>query len=413
MISLQDLVRTLLGRTGAIKVAAIKGADLTKAEISRAINFARIALIIGLVFLHYQKFPGASADPFNGLDLNFHPGVTWATGSILFFFFSVVPLLSMVSGWLFFSFDAGQAWPAIRRRVKTRFLSLYMPLVIWNVVYLAGIYLLFVTHPEHPLLRDLNVNLGTAGLKDFINAIFGLTAAPIGFQFWFVRDLFLTVLVTPIFWLLLRYIPWIGAVVLCAAWLGNVQFGFFRLDVPFFFYMGALVHLKQMRLTIPMSATIALTIAYVALSILRAAAPFWVDFSDPAAHHAVLNIATRAMRIVGVLGCWGVLYRVAQMKWGTILGQNYGGLAFFLHSAHWPALALIKIYLWPYLPAETAPWMLLHYFVSVALTVIFGVGLGKLSATYVPRFFSLMNGGRLLGQTKAQALARETVAPTP
>jgi hypothetical protein len=116
----------------------------------------------------------------------------------------------------------------------------------------------------------------------------------------------------------------------------------------------------------------------------------------------LLDIATCFMRIVGVIGCWGVIYRVAQTKWGRDIGGRYGGLAFFLHSAHWPLLVIMKTMLWPIVPNENDVWMLVHYVTSVALTVVTGVGLGKILAHKAPRFFALMNGGRLLGESKAR-----------
>ncbi len=369
---------------------------LSPAEISRSIGLARIALIIGLVFLHYDTFPNVSVSPFRGFDPQEHQAATWLASTILFFFYSVVPLLSMISGWLFFS-KAEDSLAAIVRRVRRRFVSLYLPLVVWNVAYLAILYALYRANPQAPLLGEINVNFADAGWKNYLNAVTGLTHTPIGFQFWFVRDLFVTALFAPVFWLALRRAPWLGAALLCAMWLSHTTFYlFFRPDVPFFFYLGAMVRLKRVDVTLSLPATVAAAALYLALAGTRALATLIVPVEG--AEPLWLAEATLCMRLVGVVACWGVLYRMAQTPWGGAAAK-FGGLAFFLHSAHWPLLAFVKLQLWPLLPAETDGWMMVHYVASVTVTVAVGLGLGLGLARGMPRVFSLMNGGRLLEQT--------------
>src|SRR4051794_6097888 len=86
-------------------------------QLAITINFARITLIVGLVFLHYESFPNVGVSPFRGLAIGSpHPIAFFINSFVLFFFFAVVPLLSMISGWLFFSFT-GEPWAALRRRI--------------------------------------------------------------------------------------------------------------------------------------------------------------------------------------------------------------------------------------------------------------------------------------------------------
>jgi hypothetical protein len=86
---------------------------------------------------------------------------------------------------------------------------------------------------------------------------------------------------------------------------------------------------------------------------------------------------------------------VALTNFGAAVA-HYGGLAFFLHAAHYPLIAEVKLILWDLWPAETQPWMLAHYVASVTVTVAVGIGLGLALARFAPRIFALFNGGRLL-----------------
>lgn len=374
--------------------AAVRGDGpaLTKEELSRTINFARISLIVGLVFLHYEWFPNARISPFRGLDPTQNQVATFLQSFVLFFFFSVVPLLSMISGWLFFSFLVDPA-TALLSRIRRRFASLYLPLVFWNTLFLAVLLLLFLAAPGHRLLAEMNIDFASAGAMDYLNALFGITAHPIGFQFWFVRDLFVTVLVSPLLWLALTRAPWVGAVILGAAWLsGHDLWIFFRTDVVFFFYLGGWIRLRGWPVEIDGRAALIFLALYVLLCALRTLAPYFVGDGNP----YVLQVMTRGMRLVGVLACWGLFQRIALTPLGGVVAR-FGGFAFFLHAAHYPLIAEVKLILWNVLPAETQPWMLAHYVASVAVTVTIGVGFGVLLTRLAPKAFALLNGGRIVG----------------
>jgi hypothetical protein len=387
--------------------AVVRGgaAPLSKEDLSQTISFGRISLIVGLVFLHYEKFPNAQLSPFRGLDPTHNQVATFVGSFVLFFFFSVVPLLSMISGWLFFSFrDA--PWAALISRMRRRFTSLYLPLVFWNLLFLAILLALFHLHPGYPLLGEMNIDFRSAGVMDYVNAIFGITHHPVGFQFWFVRDLFVTVLVSPILWLFMTRTPLVGAAFLGAAWLsGHDLWIFFRTDVVFFFYIGGLIRQRRLPVEIGAQATLIFACAYLVMCAVRTLAPYVVD-GDP----FVLQVATRGMRLIGVLACWGVFQRIALTPMGGIVAR-YGGFAFFLHAAHYPLLAEVKLVLWPLMPAETQPWMLVHYLASVAVTVAIGIGLGVALTQFVPKAFSLLNGGRLVA-SPVRALRQPTPVPS-
>lgn len=362
-------------------------------ELSQTISFARIALIVGLVFLHYHFYPNSRFSPRSGENTEYQIA-TLINSFFVFFFFSVVPLLSMVSGWLFFSFATdpdADVKAALIHRIRRRLLSLYLPLVFWNTLFLVILLLLFVLDPAHMLLGELEIDFNAAGALDYMNAVFGITDHPIGFQFWFVRDLFVTVLVSPLLWLLLRMAPYKGMVFFGLVWIsgGNLWI-FLRGDVPFFFYLGGLLRIRGSSLEIGRRATVALISVYVVLVALRTLIPYFVDMQPQ-----LLSVATRGVRLVGVVACWGVFLHVALTPLGAIVAR-YGGLAFFLHAAHYPLLGEVKIILRNFIPAETDFWMLAHYAASVAVTVVMGISGGMLLARWAPNWFALFNGGRTL-----------------
>jgi hypothetical protein len=364
------------------------------ASLSCAIEVSRVLLVIGLVFLHYFSFPNVSTSPFVGMDPLHHPVATFVNSFVLFFFFSAVPLLSAISGWLFFGFG-GDAWAAMAKRLRKRAGSLVAPMVAWNLFAVLLAVALWRAVPTSGLFTQFGFDPETAGVFGTVDAVLGITRLPIAFQFWFIHDLILTVLASPLLWLLLRHAPFGGAALLGAAWLAEFTFGVFvRTDVLFFFYLGALARTRGADPRVGWNTTLCLLGVYTALMALRALAPLAVDMEAPE-QRAMVELATRLARPLGVVACWGVCLRLAALPSGEAVAR-WGGAAFFLHAAHYPLIALVKYALWKAVPAETDAWMLAHYVGSVAVTValcaLAAVALFRLS----PGLYAFLAGGRKL-----------------
>ena len=163
--------------------------------------------------------------------------------------------------------------------------------------------------PSSGLFAQFGFDPAAAGVLGAVDAVFGITRLPIAFQFWFIHDLILTVLASPLLWLLLRHAPFAGAALLGAAWLAEFNFWgvFVRADVPFFFYLGALARTRGSSIPrIGWTATLWLLGLYTALMALRALAPLAVDMEAPE-QRALVELATRLARPLGVARLLGRL----------------------------------------------------------------------------------------------------------
>jgi succinoglycan biosynthesis protein ExoH len=370
------------------------GAAPTPASLSDAIGFARLALMTGLVFLHYGAYPGLASSPFDGFDPHAHPVATFANSFVLFFFFSVVPLLATISGWLFFGFGVADARNALTSRIRHHLRSLYLPLLAWNGVYLLAAVVAFRLWPDAAFFDALNIDVVSAKARDYVDAITALTGHPIAFQFWFVRDLLLVVLLSPLWWAGLRWAPLLGASLLGTVWItGHDLWIFFRTDVLFFFYAGGLLRWRRMAVDLSARTTMILLALYVGLLFARTVAPAAVDLS--VGRPEWLEVATRAMRLIGIAACWGLCLQAARTASGRFVAR-YAGVAFFLFATHFPVIALVKAVLWPLTPQVTDGWLIVHYVGSVIATLAICLVAGLVLARVAPRWFALMNGGRLL-----------------
>ena len=372
--------------------------------MSQAVGFARISLIGGLVFLHYMQYPNATISPFDGMDASHHAIATFINSFVLFFFFSAVPLLSMISGWLFYPATHGTVESRTRHihRIWRRAKSLYFPLVFWNATFLIILYTIFLRNAADPLLVEIGFRFDQSGWADYINAVFGVTRRPIAFQFWFVRDLFVTALISPLLWLSLRHTPTLGFAILGLSWLvGHDLWIFFRPDVVFFFYLGAYLKLRNISLEIGRRASLVLFLSYLILVALRTAAPALMTW-EIGDRPELLSGITRLMRLIGVMASWALVLQLCSTRIGILIG-SYSGLAFFIHSVHFPLIAEVKLLLWRLIPAPTDFWMVAHYLGSVGVTLILSISVGMILARHLPGLFGLMNGGRLLNRDERRA----------
>jgi hypothetical protein len=109
--------------------------------------------------------------------------------------------------------------------MRGRLWSLAAPLLTWNSAYLAAATILYFSGHGRGVIAQLHVDFAHGGVMEYVNAITGLQTIPIGFQFWFVRDLFVSAIVSPVLWLMLQRAPVLGAAALGAVWLEGGTLG--------------------------------------------------------------------------------------------------------------------------------------------------------------------------------------------
>lgn len=367
---------------------------MSDSEFRARIDFLRFLLIVGLVFLHYGFYPNSDVSPFRGYVDSPTPVATFVNTFVLFFFLSAVPLLSTISGYLFFKPRETPTPAFYLGRYRSRVRSVLLPMISWNAFGLAIFGVIFLFAPDSPFLSLVSYDFDSLTANNVANALLGVTRHPINFQFWFLRDLFLTVLLSPVLGLLIRHAPKLGLLGLGAVWLSGVDTViFFRADVVFFFYLGALWRMSEWKLDfISERSAFFLMAAYVALVALRVLSPEIV--ADGSLLDTVIEEpVTRSLRLVGVVAFWGCspwLARTAPGRW--IAGV--GALAFFLHAVHWPLNQFIKAGLAAVLPVESSGWLLVNYVVTTVLTVAAALLIARCLARFAPPVFLHLSGGR-------------------
>lgn len=367
---------------------------MSEAEFRRdQVNLLRFLLIVGLVCLHYGPYPGSSHSPFRGYLPTDVPLATFVNAYVLFFFFSAVPLLGAISGYLFFK-DWDHSPGFYLKRYVSRARSILLPMVTWNAIVLGLFVSLAVLRPGSALQSVIAYDVENLGIRDLVNALVGVTRHPVNFQFWFLRDLFLTILCAPLLGLMIKRAPFAGLVGLFIVWLGNFKLGiFFRTDVLFFFYVGGLIQVRGWPVQpLPSRTAVAVLLAYAILIGVRTLVPSMVSLDSETAV-TVLNILTRLLRILGVVALWSAAPLLLRTRIGQWMVQM-SALAFFLHAVHWPMNQFIKIGIDKAFPDRQEWTLLLNYVGTTLLTIAAAILIARVLDAVAPQFFRHLSGGR-------------------
>lgn len=378
--------------TNALGVGPIPNASkrsLTDLD-RRRIAFLRLVLVLALVFLHYGGAYNSFFSPYRGYQGQELPIASILISFILFIGFSAVPAMSAISGFLFFQGATPRLAPDFARKMRRRVHSLVFPFLLWGTSFaLVG----YAVHQVHPYIFNDFFGGDHSFAWTWGNAIIGIEGPQLAFQLWFIRDLILTVAISPVIWLMVGRLPWLTLAVLTVLWISGYDLVIFhRLDVLLFFAVGAACAMHGWRPEVPRRWAMPLFALFLGVVLARTLAPWALGSAEGVG----FNVATGAMRILGALAVWNAAPLVLDTRFAAWIGRK-SYLAFFIHAAHYPPILFIKLALGSMIDPNSEIAQILLYFASVGLTITSLILLGPLLRRWAPRLFHVISGGRAEG----------------
>lgn len=364
-------------------------APVAKAGLqSQVISLLRFPLIVAVVVMHSavaDAVPGAAGMAgdagrtlYEAVEALFVVGVCHVA----------VPAFFFISGCLFFRegvFTAGMYKAKLKKRCRT----LLVPYLFWNaaaaaLMFLGQTFMGGLSSGRQKLLADYSV-------ADWLGCFWsvGDTGMPMCYPLWFMRDLMVLALLSPLFYAAIRRagaaLPLAAGALWVAGVTGRADFCVLSLEDMAFFSWGAYYGIrgKDFAASFRRLPAKAVAAAYAALVIL-----------PPVLRHAGVDdggALSRAAMFTGLVAAVLVAARMAEggKKAGGRLTQS----SFFIYAYHaMPTLLMVKTWA-RYVPA-TGLTMTLGQLAIPALAVAAGVLLYMLSAKLMPRFTAVITGGR-------------------
>lgn len=353
-------------------------------ELSRRLGVLRFPLIIGIVFIHNFGNSVAMSDGSVGAEqnalVNFIENLI-SNGVAR----TAVPLFFLMSGYLFFY---GMDWHAANyfRKLQSRAKSLLLPFLFWNALMLLAMAIAQSIPALSGFFSGRFIQpIAEYDWADYPAALLGIGRPPISYQFWFIRDLMVLVIATPLIHQINRFAPAPFLGLLAGLWFLGIGLHFIpSTEAMLFFCLGSYLGAKGHNLMAFDSHGGKFTLLYCVMLVMAI-------LSSGHALHPYLYRAAIAVGVVSMLYLtkWAVQRDDLRNKLLLL-----GSASFFVYAAHEPALTVVRKLAYKTLRPESA---------GITLALYFGIPLlliAVLLATYftlsrlLPKFTSTIVGGR-------------------
>lgn len=335
---------------------------------SKVISFLRFPLMVGVIFIHTQI-----ANPnnvFQGYE---------ATSFILSNIIArvAVPLFFLCSGFLFFYKTIGFSFNTYLDKLKKRIRTLLIPFFVWNVLFII-VYSLFSYLENGSLFGE------GFGVKEWLKAFgFNCSHHPVNYPLWFIGDLMIAALLSPIIYWLTKKLNIIFPLILGCLWIVNTNVCW-KLEALFFFSLGAFFSInKRCFIDLVKSRLIVLGVAYllmIAITFCCKDYDFWIYIR-------------RISIIIGVGFVVSLTAKfIANEKWRECEFLTAG--SFFLYLHHAILLPIYKRILFTIIPPTSDLRMITLYFLLAIITISVGIGLYYIIKRLLPKTTSFLMGGR-------------------
>ncbi len=306
-----------------------------------------------------------------------------------------VPMFAMISGYLFFmnvaEFNKGTYLKKLQNRAK----SLFLPYIIWCTIA----YVISCLHGnvEPSFIRWIqglwNTGLWTSGAE-------GLTAFsnfPADMPLWFVRDLIMMAVISPVIYLFIKKTGIITVIVVGIWWYVNLAAHItgFSSTITFFFILGSYLSIKKTdlaelcikyRYPLYISSIILVAIDFVILC------KGYVPGSGLKYNWWVFNAYTFLGTFAAFAICADTIRRRIAVK--AMKGSSLSSASFFVFAAHGLFYSQTLTLLYSiFRPASDIGFLLL-YLLGFTIVIILCVGTYHLLNRICPKLSGILTGNR-------------------
>lgn len=355
------------------------------------ISFLRFPLTVLVIFIHAW----GKGMIINGEYLDFGLLNYPVFNNIAYIFSEIlgrisVPTFFMISGFLLFRNGCTMSidwWkPTLVRKAK----SLLIPYIVWNIIVILLYLLSQIAMPS--LMSGSNKAVLDYSVSDWINSFWGLHGGyPACTQLWFVRDLIVVTLLSPILYYIAKnkYFLILTGII----WILGIKTNIVGFDIRaiFFFSLGAYFSLRNKTFILESKNGYIVLIMWL-LAIIIEDIHYNTDFLGDINIRAIWALSnTRILTgVFSIVFLSNLLLKNTSIKSSHFLDRSN----FFLYAYHEMPLAYIwKILVVILIPSSSFS-LLFIYFSSVLLTVLSGLLLFLILERFAPSFLSILTGAR-------------------
>jgi fucose 4-O-acetylase-like acetyltransferase len=305
-----------------------------------------------------------------------------------------IPLLFIISGYFF----AMQDSRPYLQRIKKRFASLMIPFFIWS-----ALGLLFTIWLEQYDITAQAVRLAELdqmgdrrpySTMAWDDLLFRWLVAPVSFQLWFLRSLFLYNLFYPIIKWLVTKIPAVWFVIALLFWLIGFRILFMEGQGLLFFSFGVWLFKSNYPLhqTPKWFSHYLSWLFFIGLSVIKTFMAFELEM-DTMPSYRIITVLHCSAVFAGVFAVWfgadAIVKWCMSKKWFVWASA----FSFFIFGLHVPLLAYLTRFVYMYC-SQIPNYRLLTYLIVPSFVLLFCISVGALVRSLFPKVYRVMTGGR-------------------
>lgn len=337
-------------------------------HISAVISVLRFPLIIGVVLIHNVIVQPSYA---------INQGLDFAAFFIEFFSHQLtapcVPLFFFISGFLFFrNYHGTFSFSAYKSQLKKRIRTLLIPYILWNAIVIG--YFAFMHRFTPSLINSDFNNVFHFSIIEFLRCFWDFPGGqPICFQFWFLRDLIIGTIITPILFCIIKYAKWLILLALTITFIINNTL-FPKQVMLTFFSLG------------------------VGCAILN------IDFVALSRKLAIIALPTFAISLIintlqigggnGLIIISGSISFIAIASWCSSYEPRFAEATFFVYAFHGFPLLIISKSIIKILAPSSSIMLLTEYLLCFTLIILMSIFLHKILKKFLPKTTQILTGGR-------------------
>ncbi len=358
-------------------------------ETSELIRALRLFLIFGLVYVHFGAYPHLTVDPHNGVTGSTHLFSLSVNSFVLFFFLSSVPLLSAISGYLL-------CWPgppSLINAMRKRSMTIVAPSLVWTSFWLLVAYVLYTIGHAHHRFTYYDYGFDDPDLLTILNGTIGVTKTPFAIQFWFIHDLILSLICSPLIYWVLKRAAWPYFAAVFGAWaIGWHPPIFFQLKVLSFFSIGIFLAQRQWQPEKRLPWAGVAMLMFLLFILVRLYLPRY--FGNVMPMQSAFELLLRATGAYAILGCALIARDKLPSLFKWLAARS--GVAYFIFAAHFPLVLQIKQLLGRPSWAATEMGELALWLITPPLTIAVVMFGAKVLQRLLPKLYLFLNGQRTI-----------------
>lgn len=296
-----------------------------------------------------------------------------------------VPLFFAISGYLFF-YKLDGTYKEFLSKFNKRLKTLVVPYLFWSI----GILLLFFILQ---FLPESNTFFGNKLIKNYSlnELLIKIFILPIPLQLWFVRDLIVLTILSPVIYWLIRIFKYLLLLIFFITWFLSFDFIILSNEALLFFVFGAFLSIYwKNSLQIDFSKRYFLYISLWIIIVLVKTILLYINFQN----NTVISVFHKTGILMGIVAIWSLydyLFRgkdLSDHKFFTICS-----FSFFLFAFHIPAMNIFKRGLFLLMGKEEFASLFI-YITAPLLTISIGILIGYYMKRFIPKFYFVITGGR-------------------